>query len=72
MTTLERRLVVLQQKLEHLNTEVAALLALTSSDQQTVEDITHSNANQSVATAASHTPKSSVGINRYHQLLASN
>ncbi|MVM41223.1 hypothetical protein GO730_31900 [Spirosoma sp. HMF3257] len=67
MTALEKHLITVQQKLEHLNTEVATLIALTASE-KTIDTLTDSNANRPAASSAIHSQKSSVGINRYRQL----
>ncbi|QDK78522.1 hypothetical protein EXU85_07825 [Spirosoma sp. KCTC 42546] len=67
MTALEKHLISVQQKLEHLNAEVATLLALTASE-TTVARITDTQAKQSVGTLTAHTKPASVGINRFRQL----
>ena len=69
MTALEKHLVSLQAQLEHLNAEVAALLALTSANQSTsiepAESVTIRSRNER---APDKRQKSPVGINRYRQL----
>ncbi|MVM31340.1 hypothetical protein GO755_14950 [Spirosoma sp. HMF4905] len=71
MTALEKQLISLQQKLEHLNTEVATLIALTSTE-KAIDTLTDVKANQAAGTVAAHSKKSLVGINRYRQLQANN
>ena len=67
MTALEKHLISGQQKLEHLNAEVATLIALTTSE-TTVTMITDTKAKQSIGNLTAHTTSSPVGINRYRQL----
>ncbi|QMW00411.1 hypothetical protein [Spirosoma foliorum] len=67
MNSLEKRLISLQQKLEHLNAEMATLIALASSE-KTIDSVTDVQANPSIGSITSTGKRSSVGLNRYHQL----
>ncbi|MBD2757601.1 hypothetical protein [Spirosoma validum] len=68
MTSLEKQLVSLQQQLHHLNTEVAALLALTSNIQHSTVEPVESTSRRLTERKPLDLPKAQVGINRYHQL----
>ncbi|UFH53759.1 hypothetical protein [Spirosoma sp. KNUC1025] len=71
MNTVEKQLISLQQQIEHLNAEVATLLALASANQYTADQSTESAIGRTLPERPSiHTKNSQIGINRYRQLQA--
>lgn len=67
MTALEKHLISVQQKLEHLNTEVATLLTLTALETSNVR-VVDSQAKHAVGTVNTHQKPATVGLNRFRQL----
>ena len=72
MTALEKHILSLQEKVDQLNSEIRTLLAFTSLEPKTADKIEQPTAEHAKGNSKRLAPtsKSTIGLNRYHQLRA--